>query len=424
MKRLLFVAERVTLAQVVRLVTLARALDRERYEVHFACSRFDELCFSGTDFVRHEIFSLSEADLFRSIERGKRLYDESTLERYVFEERALLERVRPELVIGDLRWSLAVSAPSAGVPHAAVINAYMSPFAVRDAMPMPDHPIVAILGVRLAERYFPRAVPHVFDHFANPVNRLRRRFGLPEVGSLLEVLTAGDHVLHPDVPLLVPTRDLPPHHRFLGPVFWEPDVAFPAGLEALGRARPLVYVTLGSSGNLRALPAVLAGLAELPVDVLLATAGREQPAALPVNVRAVPFVPGSEAARRAAVVICNGGSSTGYQALAEGTPVVGVAHNLDQYACMAAIERAGAGILLRSGNVGPADVHVAVERVIAEPGFRARARAIAGELGHWDSSEAFRRFVDGVVQPGMRSSRTLIASATSRSSDSSSARNG
>ena len=35
-RRILFVAEAVTLAQVVRLVTLARALDPARYDVHFA----------------------------------------------------------------------------------------------------------------------------------------------------------------------------------------------------------------------------------------------------------------------------------------------------------------------------------------------------------------------------------------------------
>jgi UDP:flavonoid glycosyltransferase YjiC (YdhE family) len=423
-KRVLFVAERVTLAQVVRLVTLARALDREHYEVHFACSHFDELCFRGSDFVRHEIFSLTEADLFRSIERGKRLYDERTLERYVEEERALLTRIRPELVVGDLRWSLSVSAPSLGVPHAALINAYMSPFAVRDAMPMPDHPIVALLGVRLAERYFPRAAPRVFSHFASPVNRLRRRFGLPEVGSLLEVLTAADHVLYPDVPLLVPALDLPDHHRYLGPVFWEPDVAPPADLEALGRERPLVYVTLGSSGNLRALPAVLEGLAQLPVDALLATAGRELSPALPDNVRAVAYVPGAAIASRAAAVLCNGGSSSGYQALAAGAPAVGVAHNLDQYACMTAIQRHGAGVLLRSGNLGAVDVRAAVERVIVDPSYRARAAEVAREFAHWDSSDLFRQFVDSVTHPSRRSSRAAIASATSRSIDSSSARNG
>ena len=60
------------------------------------------------------------------------------------------------------------------MPYAALINAYWSPFAERDGFPLPEHPIVKLLGVALAERYFERALPFVFRHFARPVNQLRR----------------------------------------------------------------------------------------------------------------------------------------------------------------------------------------------------------------------------------------------------------
>jgi hypothetical protein len=53
----LFVSEAVTLAQVVRLATLARVLDPARFEVHFAAAHFDELVFGGTTFTRHRIHS-------------------------------------------------------------------------------------------------------------------------------------------------------------------------------------------------------------------------------------------------------------------------------------------------------------------------------------------------------------------------------
>jgi UDP:flavonoid glycosyltransferase YjiC (YdhE family) len=397
MKKILFVSERVTLAQVVRLVSLARALDPARYEIHFACSRFDDLCFRGTSFRQHQVFSRSEADVFRSIERGSRLYEERTLERYVEEELDLFALVRPDLVVGDLRWSLTISAPLCKVPHAALINAYMSPFATRESMPMPDHPIVSLLGVELAERYFPRAMPHVFAHFARPVNRLRRRFGLSDLGSLLELLTTGDHVLYPDTPLIAPTQNLPRHHHYLGPVFWEPEIALPPRSAEFSVRTPLVYVTLGSSGNLRALPALLKGLSALPIDVLLATAGRRIPCALPSNVRAADYVPGAAVARLAAVVVCNGGSSTGYQALAEGTPVLGIAHNLDQYLCMTAIERAGAGILARSNRLDAEGVRNAVMRLIEVPSYRARAAAIALDFTRWDFGDRFRRFVQAAI---------------------------
>ena len=71
------------------------------------------------------------------------------------EERALLRELRPALVVGDLRLSLAISAPLEGVPHVALINAYWSPHAVRDGFPLPDHPIVRLLGERIAAKLLP-----------------------------------------------------------------------------------------------------------------------------------------------------------------------------------------------------------------------------------------------------------------------------
>ena len=79
MRRVLFVAEAVTLAQVVRLVTLARALDPTRYEVHFASARFDELVFAGAAFHRHAIHSLPAEVVDARVAGGRRPYGLRTL---------------------------------------------------------------------------------------------------------------------------------------------------------------------------------------------------------------------------------------------------------------------------------------------------------------------------------------------------------
>ncbi len=154
-----------------------------------------------------------------------------------------------------MRLSLAISAPVEKVPYAALINAYWSPFAERDGFPLPEHPIVKLLGVALAERHFPRALPAVFRHFARPFNRLRLRHGLEAIGTLPEVLTFSDLTLFPDVPALVPTRDSPAHHRYLGYVPWAPPVPLPDWWGRLHPERPTVYVTLGSSGRVQRLSA-------------------------------------------------------------------------------------------------------------------------------------------------------------------------
>jgi UDP:flavonoid glycosyltransferase YjiC (YdhE family) len=402
-RRILFVAENVTLAQCVRLVTLARSLPAEQYEVHFACSDFPQLVFAPGEFTRHPIVSLAPDAAARALQSGQRLYEKSTLLRYIDAERRLIEQVEPALVVGDFRLSLSSSAELLGVPCATLINAYWSPFAQRTAFPVPDHPILGWLGEELTERYFPRAVPHVFRHFASPLNAARARHGLEPVGSLLEALTHGSFTLYPDDPWLTPVQDAPASHRFLGPVLWQPELSgeeADAGDEPLERAlqagRPLVYVTLGSSGTVSLLPALLEALGGLPVHALVATAGRIRLPSVPANVSVRRFVRGSDVARRAALVVSNGGSTTGYQALAAGTPVLGLPSNLDQFLATEAIDRAGAGISVKARLANAAALRAALERALKDAELRRGARAVAERFSRHDSAAAFRGLVAGV----------------------------
>lgn len=387
MKRILFVAEAVTLAQVVRLLTLARALPPTEFDVHFASA---PLRWPGMDLrglTLHVLASRSPAQLERSLRRGDRLYSRRTLAGYLEDDLRLLDQVEPDLVVGDLRWTLPGAARLRGIPAATLINAYWSPHAVRERFPVPHHPLVRLMGEDLVARGLPLAMPWVLRQFARPLDAVRASRGLPALGDLLHVLTDGTEVLYPDVPELVPTRDLPAHHHFLGPVLWEPEVPLPPDWPP-PRGAPVVYVTLGSSGASELLPGILAELGRLPVQLVVATAGRLRPATVPPNALVTEFLPGSEAVGRAGVVVTNGGSSTGYQALFRGRPVVGVPWNLDQLLASQIIEAAGAGASVRATPKGIRSIAALVDAALggawAEGAERARVA-----LGRLDSAERF-----------------------------------
>jgi UDP:flavonoid glycosyltransferase YjiC (YdhE family) len=393
MRRLLFVTENITLAQVVRLLALARRLPRDEYEVHFACGDCAPWLFEGTSFRRWPLVTLDGARGLAALAKGDRIYDSATFERYVADERRVLDAVKPDLVIGDFRLSLAVSTKLHGVHCASLINAYWSPYAVRDGFPVPDHPIVRLVGVERARRYFPQAMPRVFAHFAAPLNGLRQRHGLPPQ-SLLEQLCFGDTVLYPDLPELCPVQGAPPNHRYLGAVPWSPDLPLPPDLLAGDPAFPLVYVTLGSSGDVAALGAVMAGLEGLPLRGVVATAARATPVRLPANFRVVDFVAGDELTRHARFVVTNGGSSTGYQALAVGVPVLGVPSNLDQYLAMDAITRAGAGVTLRSGSLTAKEVRRAAVQLLDDVEMQRGAAAWGRRFAAFDCHERFQGWLE------------------------------
>jgi UDP:flavonoid glycosyltransferase YjiC (YdhE family) len=402
-KKILFIAEAVTWSQVVRLVVLARGLDPNEYEVHFASARFDKHLFQGANFTRWPL-SLLPADKIEALVASgaiKRVYTKAVLAKYVADELRLYETIRPDVVISDGRfWSTAVSAPAFGVPCAALIDAYWSRRTTREQFPAPDHPIFRLLGERMTEKIFPIVLPMLCRHFAAPTNELRRKYGLPEVGDLFDVLDWGDRVLFPDDPLLVPLTHRASYETFLGPVLWSPQVPLPDYWDELGRDRPMIYATLGSSGTVKAVPSVLEALGEMDVDVIFSTAGRFTPKNPPYNVHVVDMIPGDLAARKASVVVCNGGASTGYQALSEGTPIVGIPSNVDQLLAAIAMHDAGAGVLLRAATVTPAKVRAAVERVMREEHFTQAAQRVAASFASFDPHARFRAVIDEVTAGG------------------------
>lgn len=98
-----------------------------------------------------------------------------------------------------------------------------------------------------------------------------------------------------------------------------------ADLVALAADRPADY--LCDPRQFRRKEPVAGGLnalADLPVTVIAATAGRNHLKNVPANAFVADYLPGEAAAARSAVVLCNGGSPTTQQALAAGVPVIGL----------------------------------------------------------------------------------------------------
>jgi UDP:flavonoid glycosyltransferase YjiC (YdhE family) len=396
-RKILFIAEAVTLAHVGRPLALAASLNRQRYDLDFACAGGYEFCYRDSGLRHWPIASISGARFLQALASGKPVYDEATLLSYVEDDRRLLDRVRPDLVVGDFRLSLSVSARLARIPYATLTNAYWSPHG-NQRYRVPDLPLTKFLPVAVADLVFRLIRPLAFSLHARPLNAVRARYGLaPLEADLRRIYTDADHTLYADIAALFPTHHLPPHHHYLGPVLWSPPLPFPAWWREVPDDRPIVYVTLGSSGQGRLLAPVLQALAPLPLSVLLATAGTEIAGPLPANVHAAPFLPGEAAARRASLVICNGGSPTSQQALAAGAPLIGIAGNLDQFLNMQGVTAVGAGTLLRADRLSVGALQTAVMALLGDATAHAAAQKIALAFGQSDAGANFNALLPGML---------------------------
>jgi len=395
--RILFVADAVTLAHVARPAVLARGLDPRRFDVHFASDPRYARLIADLPCPLHPITSQPGERFLCAAARGHRLYDTATLRAYVRADLDLLQAVRPAVVIGDHRLSLAVSARLLAIPYLALHNAYWSPWA-DPATPVPDLPLTRVLGVPLAQRLFDRVWPLAAAWHSRPLNRLRREHGLPALGwDWRRPYTDADLTLYADAEELIPTPRRPASHRYLGPVAWSPEVALPPWWDTLPADRPLIYVSLGSSGDPAVLARVLEALVALPVTVVAATAGRSLPGTQPANVRLLDYAPGDALCQRADLVISNGGSMGVYQALAAGKPLLGIAAHMDQQLSMHHVVKAGAGLCVRTDRLVAHELLAAVQRLLHDQGMRLQARSLAQAIAAYDPVRTLSAILEEVL---------------------------
>lgn len=382
-RRVLFFAEAVTLAHVARPIALAQGLDPGAYECTIACDGRYERFLKDGPWTHVPLGTIPSARFLAALARGSPVYELETLRGYVREDLALIERLQPDVVVGDFRLSLSVSARLAGVPYVAVSNAYWSPYYARPGFPMPVLPMTKVLPLPVARALFRLVSPWVMPRHCVAMNRLRAENGLASLGSdLRRVYTDADLTLYADDPALFALRDAPDNHRMIGPVLWEPDLPLPDWWGELPADRPIVYVSLGSSGPKGLLEKVLSALSALPICVIASSAGAAVMQPRQGNAFVAPYLPGAAAAARSSLVICNGGSLATYQALATGVPVLGLASNMDQFLNMEAVAEAALGHVARSDRVSYAALAEAVKELNHDRGMRNRARKLAVDNWH------------------------------------------
>lgn len=397
--RVLFFAEPATLAHVVRPTALASTLEREAFEVSVA---------TGPDFRHHvEAAGLEVRDLWcigtraylSAVSAGCPVFPYGILRRYVVEDLRVIREFRPDVVVGDFRLSLAVSARLGRIPYIAISNAYWSPYA-QARFEIPAHATTRLLGVGLPNAVFRLLRPLIFAQHSLPMHRLCRYYGLQSIGlDLRRVFTEGDLTLFADVPEMVPTLPLglERRYRYIGPVTWSPSVPIPDPVVDRHDPRPLVYVALGSSGDSSILDIVLAAVISLGCRAVVAGPDRDWSRKYGEQVIARDLLPGSAMASIATLVICNGGSPGVHQALQQGTPVLGIPSNLDQLLNMYFTVQSGAGISVRADQVTAATIRRSAQKILGDDSFRKQAETIRAWFEDYSFEQQFPKVVSDVL---------------------------
>ena len=326
--------------------------------------------------------------------------------KHVFADQALTQLADIESIAHDFRPHLVVADPlmlgsllfkEKSGTQLVLINVVASPVRSRDTAPFG-------LGILPTKRWYGPFRNRVLDAFVDQVLfrdvqahwvRVRRQAGLTTSRLLFEAALDATFLVQPTVAgFEYPRSDLPPHVELVGALFPE----LPAGLVTSAPWRevspdvPLVHVTQGTMSNAtpQLIAPTLAGLADLPVLVVVATGGRTADELglghLPKNARVVPYVSYPELLPRASVMVTNGGYGGVQLALSYGVPLVVWGTSEDKPEVAARVVWSGAGVRLSRLRAPRAcEVRAAVRKVLDEPRYRTRARALAEEYARTDA---------------------------------------
>jgi len=374
------------------LLPVARALAGRGHDVALSCQRAMLDVAEGTGFQAFDSGGATLADPgarspLRPLDRAReeRAIRDGFAGHTATERAGRLVRVatrwRPQVLVHDeVDLGAIVAAESLGLPHVGVI-------------------VLAAGGLLRP------------DLVAEPLDVLRTAHQLPPDPGLAALHR---HLTLVPVPpsFRSPTDTLPLTARHVRPAALEPMGTSPdapgsaALLDWLARrhAQPTLYLTLGTifgpeSGDL--LSRVLAGLAELDVNVIVTVGHDIDPAELghqPTNVRVEQYVPQEVLLPHCDVVICHGGSGSVLGALAFGVPLVLLPMGADQPLNGDRCEALGVARVLDPTTTARSLLTATVREVLTTASYRQAAQHLRNEAATLPPAQHAAAWVEDLVK--------------------------
>jgi len=397
------------LAHTTRALQVACELKKLGHEVRFATDGKYVPLIQNAGFPCEPHLTLDPEETLEICRQGRtNFYSPEFLARCVEEDCRLFERVRPNLILSDFRLSVSTSAEIAKIPHAEILNGLWTNYFTAPLTPPEGTIYDKILGRAIVSRFPGFLVKWIkaltLRHDVRVHNQLRRHYGLPLHRNLFD-LWEGDINLIADIPEFAPTRHLPSHFTYVGPLLWQPSLPMPSWIDKLDPARPTLYITAGSSGNAKVFEEIIATLADTEYQCLVTTAGLiDLSHSSAKNVFVTDFAPGEALIRKSDLVICQGGNGTVYQALRAGVPIIAYPTMHDQHFNMDQVCRLEMGTRLSLLPFRRDELMKTIEETFRRrEEYQARANLLASSFarftGEARAAEVIDRFLGGEMPP-------------------------
>jgi UDP:flavonoid glycosyltransferase YjiC (YdhE family) len=403
---ILFCPVTFNLAEVTRMIEVARALDPTHravfmgYEEDFAHLIRD----AGFEYrAGRPPLTSAQRDQVVRYDQGKTLrtpFTDEFVGARVDAERALIREVDAAAVVIGSNPTSMISARAERVPLF---------YAVTWALTRPQVEQTKRMGLvrgggmiaRTADLAATSALRWMYNHAPIAPRAFRRvavANGVRPLKTVVSLLEA-DRNLVAVMPWELEGYTLPPGYERVGPIFARIDSPIPPIVQELAaRDEPLVYLGLGSSASRALALAAASQLGAMPVNVVAPIRHYLRPGdVLPANVHATALLPAHRLGGLVDVAVLHGGQGTVQTACAAGIPFVGMGLQPEQVWNVDVCVTQGNAIALRPRQAGTPALRDAVDRLLTDTSYRAAAdrvrRAYAGE----DGAAASARIIEAAV---------------------------
>ncbi|MEU1970974.1 nucleotide disphospho-sugar-binding domain-containing protein [Microbacterium sp. NPDC019599] len=406
MATILFCPITFNLAEVTRMIEVARALDPahraifQGYEEDFAQLIRD----AGFEYrALRPALTPAERDQVMKFDQGKTLrtpFTDEFIGARVAAERALIRQTDAAAVVIGSNPTSMISARAEGLPLF---------YAVTWALTRPQVDQTKRMGLVRGSGWFARAADRVATsalrwayNKAPLAPRAFRRVavanGVRPLKTVVSLLEA-DRNLVAVMPWELDGFTLPDGYERVGPIFAHIDAPVPPIVtELAARPEPLVYLGLGSSASRELALAAASQLGRLPVNVVAPIRHYLKPGdVLPANVHVVDLIPAHLLGGLVDAAVLHGGQGTVQTACATGIPFVGMGLQPEQVWNVDVCVKQGNAIALAPKQAGSPALADAVRRLLAEDSFREAAGRVQRAYAQEDGAAASARIIEAAV---------------------------
>lgn len=411
MATVLFGAVMFNLAEVTRMIEIARALDPRHRPVFFGFEDDYVHLVTGAGF---EYLALAPAWTPAQRRQALRFDQAKTLRNpftpalvaaRVAAERALIRETGAEAVVIGTNVTSMISARAE-----AVTLWYAVPFALTGPHVEQTRRLGLVGGSGRWARALDAAATGAFRWLYTRAPLAPRSFrcvarahgvhGLTTIASLLEA----DRNLLTVMPGELDGYVLPDGYERVGPIFAHLDAPVPDLVHGLaGRPQPLVYLGLGSSASRAIALNAARQLGTLPVSVVAPIRHYLRDGELlPANVHVTDLLPAHRIGGLIDAAVLHGGQGTVQTACATGVPFVGMGLQPEQVWNVQVSASRGNAIALSPRDAGTEKLAAAVRRLLEDASIRRAAAEVRAEFAAEDGAQACARRIEAVVGDGAR----------------------